>query len=180
MYLYFVPVEEEGNASVHATSDEAENTAAEWKTAAEWIDLSRKGEIILFPPQFLLLYLASLHLDKEADKGGKHAISKEEIERRRQSLRQFVETDGTPPWRDKYISPLSLGHNVMSDGRTVLALDKPGLELKGSGLMGDTERVIFVKFCKEGLREVDVGWRTEVLEEKRRKMEKKEGGEAKL
>jgi 8-oxo-dGTP pyrophosphatase MutT (NUDIX family) len=172
MYLYFVPVGEEGNASLHATSDEKENTAAEWKTASEWVELSRKGEIILFPPQFLLLYLTSLHLDQPGDK----SVPTEEIVARRESLRRFVETDGTPPWCDKYISPLSLlGAGVMSDGRTVLALDQPGLELQGSGLRGDRERVIFVKFRKEGPREVDVGWRTEVEEDAKRRKEK-EGG----
>ena len=192
MYLYFVPVEEEGNESVEATSDESENTATDWRTAAEWLDLSRRGEIILFPPQFLLLYLVSLHLDgdvgEEEEGGGNHkkkspAATAEQIKQRRENLKRFVESDGTPPWRDKYISPVSLGHDVMSDGRTVLDLSKPGMELKGSGLSGDTERVIFVKFRKEGPREVDVGWRREVLEDKRRmdeERERKKKGEAKL
>ena len=169
MYLYFVPVEEEGNTSLHATSDEAENTAADWKTASEWIDLSRKGEIILFPPQFLLLYLCSLHLDKEGE--WKSDMTRDEIKEKRESLRRFVENDGSPPWQDKHISPLSLGHNVMKDGRTVLDLSKPGLELKGSGLSGDSERVIFVNFRKGGPREVDVGWRKEVLEDARKMAE---------
>ena len=172
MYLYFVPVEEEGNASLHATSDDSENTAAEWKSASEWIGMSRRGEIILFPPQFLLLFLAGLHLDGESE-SGKKEVAKEEVERRRAELRRFVESDGTPPWRHKYISPVSLGHDVMSDGRTVLDLSKPGMELKGSGLSGDSERVIFVKFRKEGPREVDVGWRREVLEDKRRMEEER-------
>jgi 8-oxo-dGTP pyrophosphatase MutT (NUDIX family) len=161
MYLYFVPVEEEGNASLHATSDEAENTAADWKTASEWIELSRKGEIILFPPQFLLLYLCGLHLDKEGE--WKNDVTRDVIKERRESLRRFVESDGNPPWRDKYISPLSLGHNAVRGGRAVLDLSKPGLELEGSGLSGDSERVIFVNFRKEGPTEVDVGWRKEAL-----------------
>jgi 8-oxo-dGTP pyrophosphatase MutT (NUDIX family) len=175
MYLYFVPVDEEGNESLHATSDERENTAAEWKRASEWIALSRRGDIILFPPQFLLLYLTGVHLDRAGEAAG---TSKEEIEARREALRRFVECDGNPPWRDKYISPLSLlggggggGSGTMRDGRTVLAIDQPGLELEGSGLRGDEERVIFVKFRKEGPREVDVGWRREVEEDQRRRRE---------
>jgi 8-oxo-dGTP pyrophosphatase MutT (NUDIX family) len=183
MYLYFVPVgEEEGNESLHATSDEKENTAAEWKSASEWIGLSRRGEIILFPPQFLLLLLASEFLDR-----GGPAEGRAEVEARREALRRFVESDGTPPWRDKYISPLSLlgSGGVMRDGRTVLAIDAPGLELEGSGLRGDSERVIFVKFRNEGPREVDVGWRREVEEDQRRRVEeerrrRKEKGEAKI
>jgi 8-oxo-dGTP pyrophosphatase MutT (NUDIX family) len=179
MYLYFVPVEEEGKASLHATSDEAENTAADWKTASEWIKLSRKGEIILLPPQFLLLYLCSLHLDKEGE--WKNSTTRDEVKERRESLRRFVESDGSPPWRDKYISPLSLGHDVVRGGRTVLDLSEPGLELKGSGLSGDSERVILVNFRKEGPREVDVEWRKEVLKDARKmEEEQKQKGAPKL
>ena len=54
-----------------------------------------------------------------------------------------------------------------SDGRSVLALDKPGLELDGSGRSGDPERVVLVRFSKEGPRDVDVRSRREVLEEER-------------
>jgi hypothetical protein len=97
-------------------------------------------------------------------------------------LRRFVEQDGNPPWRDKYISPLSLlgGGGTMRNGRTVLAIDQPGLELEGSGLRGDEERVIFVKFRKEGPREVDVGWRREVEEDQRRRREEDKKGGARL
>lgn len=163
MYLYFVPVDEEGNASLHATSDEAENTAADWRRATEWLTLSRRGDIILFPPQFLLLSLISQHLDRP-EEGDATPVPTAEIEARRDALRRFVETEGTPPWRDKYISPLSLlgGGRTTRDGRTVLALDQPGLELEGSGLRGEDERVIFVRFRKEGPRKVDVGWRADV------------------
>jgi len=54
-----------------------------------------------------------------------------------------------------------------SDGRSVLALDKSGLELEGSGRGGDSERVVLVKFSKEGPRDVEVRGRREVLEEER-------------
>ena len=54
-----------------------------------------------------------------------------------------------------------------SDGRSVLALDKPGPELKGSGRGGDARRVVLVRFSKEGPRDVDVRERAEgVAEEK--------------
>lgn len=213
MYLYFVPVSEEGNASVDATSDESENTAAEWKTAREWIEMSRRGEVILFPPQFLLLYLTSRFLDGQDGKGGEKSSSapeaglmradgpstggssaqeaglmradgagestssnsREEIEQRRAALKHFVETDSSPPWKDKYISPLALGGVTMSDGRTVLSLEKPGLELKDSGFGGETDMVVFVKFRKEGPRQVDVGWRKEVLEDAARRKREQSG-----
>jgi len=61
-----------------------------------------------------------------------------------------------------------------SDGRSVLALDKPGPELKGSGRGGDEGRVVLVRFRKEGPRDVEVRGRGEVLAEER------EVGEAKL
>jgi 8-oxo-dGTP pyrophosphatase MutT (NUDIX family) len=169
LYLYFVPVEEEGNESLHATSDESENTAADWKSASEWIALSRRGDIILFAPQFLLLYLVSLHLDR----AGEAAETRQEIETRRAALRLFVEQDGNPPWRDKCISPLNPlgGGRTMRDGRTVLAIDQPGLELEGSGLRGDGERVIFV----DGPRAVDVGWRREVEEDHMQTRQEEDG-----
>ena len=50
-----------------------------------------------------------------------------------------------------------------------MALDKPGPELKGSGLKGDEEYVVLVKFNKEGPRDVEVGLRREVLKERREK-----------
>jgi hypothetical protein len=59
-----------------------------------------------------------------------------------------------------------------SDGRSVLALDKPGQELDGSGRSGDPERVVLVRFSKEGPRDVDVRWRREVLNEERAWKEK--------
>ena len=164
MYLYFVPVAEEGNASVQPTSDRLENTEAVFRRAGEWVELSRRGEIILFPPQFLLLSLVGGWLDG----GGEGSV-----EGRREGLRAFVEREG---WGEKYISPLSLGHDILGDGRTVLGIDKPGLELVGSGLSGDKERVVLVSFRKEGPRKVDWGWRREVMEQVRKR---KGGGEVK-
>ncbi len=56
-----------------------------------------------------------------------------------------------------------------ADGKVVLALDKPGPEVEGTGLEGDGERVVLVKWSKEGPREVEVRWRREVLEESRKR-----------
>ncbi|KAL1635454.1 hypothetical protein SLS58_010263 [Diplodia intermedia] len=56
-----------------------------------------------------------------------------------------------------------------SDGRLVLALDKPGPELEGSGRReGVRDYVVLVDFRKEGPRRVEVGLRDEVLAEERR------------
>jgi hypothetical protein len=55
-----------------------------------------------------------------------------------------------------------------SDGRSVLGLEKPGPELKGSERGGDIERVVLVKFSKEGPRDVDVRGRKQILEEEKK------------
>ena len=75
------------------------------------------------------------------------------------------------------MSPLSLldGGRTMRDGRTVLAIDQPGPELEGSGLRGDYERVIFVRFRKDGPREFDVGWRREVEEDDMQMRQEEDG-----
>ncbi len=53
------------------------------------------------------------------------------------------------------------------DGRSVLALDKPGRELEGSTRGGDGERVVLVRFGKEGPRDVEIRGRREILEEEK-------------
>ena len=161
MYIYFVDPQEQGNPSVHATADRVETMAPEWRPARDWLSRARSGEIILFPPQFLLLYLVSEVLDQQGD-------SPEDMLRKRELLRRRINHEGTPgPWKDKFISPM--GMSFGEDGRSVLALGEPGPELKGSGLKGDEEYVVLVKFNKEGPRDVDVGLRREVLKERREK-----------
>ncbi|KAH0847804.1 hypothetical protein AYO21_04010 [Fonsecaea monophora] len=161
MYVYFVDPAEKGNPSVHATADQIETMTPEWRSARDWLSLARSGDIILFPPQFLLLYLVSEILDGPGD-------SEEDILRKRAILKRRIETEGTPvPWKDKFISPI--GMSFGEDGRSVLALDKPGPELKASTLKGDDEYVVLVKFNREGPRDVEIGLRKEVLRERREK-----------
>jgi hypothetical protein len=160
MYVYFIPLSADGNESVSAVADEVETMAAEWDTASNWTRRARDGEIILFPPQYLLLELAGQFLD----------VSEGDITSRREKLRHFITTDGNPTWEHKYISPMGLSFG-RKDGRAVLALDKPGPELQGTELRGDSERVVLVKFQKEGPREVEVRWMRDVLEEERRERE---------
>jgi len=69
-------------------------------------------------------------------------------------------------YKDKVMSPTGLFFRK-SDGRSVLALDKPGPELKDSGRGGDKDRVVLVKFGKEGPRNVEVRLRKDVLNEER-------------
>ncbi|KAK7897551.1 hypothetical protein LTR67_004178 [Exophiala xenobiotica] len=175
MYIYFVDASEAGNPSVHATGDKVETMAPEWRRARDWLARARSGEIIMFPPQFLLLYLASEILDQDVVEGGNEDAK--EVARKQDELRNKVESEG---WTEKYISPIGLQFG-REDGRTVLALDKPGPELKGSGLQGDDQYVVLVKFRKEGPRQVDVALRRDVLKNERElKSQKQQEREGKL
>ncbi|KIV82728.1 hypothetical protein PV11_04814 [Exophiala sideris] len=164
MYIYFVELEEAGNPSVRATPDRVETMAPEWRRARDWLNGARSGEIILFPPQFLLLYLTSEILDRGVVNGQDEA--RDEVLRKREQLRHRIEKEGSPAWKDKFISPMGLQFG-REDGRSVLALDKPGPELKGSGLKGDSEYVVLVKFRKEGPRQLEIALRKDVLRDER-------------
>jgi 8-oxo-dGTP pyrophosphatase MutT (NUDIX family) len=170
MYVYFVHLKETGNPSVHPTADEVETMAPEYRTARQWLSAAQTGEIILFPPQFFLLYLISKFLDIDdvnsksgGDMYGK--VSAAEIVARRRTLYEFITTDGSPAWTDKFISPM--GEGMASDGRAILHLTNNCPELKGSELRGDESKVVLVKFSKEGPRQLEVRDRKEVLEEAR-------------
>lgn len=173
MYIYFVDVAESGNPSTRATGDKIETMAPEWRRASAWLERARSGEIILFPPQFLLLYLISEVLDRGFVDGV--AESDDVVVSKRDELRKVIEQGGTgggkkggqwPAWRDKFISPIGLQFG-RDDKRQVLGLDKPGPELKDSQLVGEWEHVVLVKFAKEGPRQVEVGFRDQILSEAR-------------
>lgn len=155
MYVYFVPVTDR-RRHLLATADQVETMSPEWKRACEWVEEARSGKIILFPPQYILLYLISTFLDKPGDPVDGRGIPEEERVKRRQALETFIREDRSPvPWTDKFISPIP-GPTKWTDGRQILALDKQGPELENSGLQGDTSRFVLVKFSKEGPREVEV------------------------
>jgi len=137
-----------------------EITEAQFLPASEWLRRAQSGGIILFPPQFLLLHLISGFLDQEPRPGA----SMEEMEKRRVALVKFVHS-GSPAWTDKCISPKML--KMTEDGRTVLALDDAGLELKGSGRRGESDRVVLVRFKKGSVREVNVAWKRDALQERK-------------
>lgn len=84
---------------------------------------------------------------------------------------EYVQGDGGDgkgiKWADKVMSPIGLMMRK-SDGRSVLGLEKPGPELRDSDRGGDEKRVVLVKFCKEGPRDVEVMERREVLEVERK------------
>lgn len=170
MYLYFIHLKETNNPSITATADQIEVMAPEYRRAHQWLTAAQSGSIILFPPQFLLLHLASRFLDKEERLEGSKELYGDkvtaiEIVKRRRELYEFVTKNGSPPWSDKFISPI--GKGVGKDGRQALTLGKPGPELKDSGLKGDEEYVVMVKFNKEGPRQLEVRSAREVADEER-------------
>lgn len=173
MYLYFLPLPlesekpllneipaegEKEEIQVPTSDGGVEVTEARFLPASEWLRMARAGEIILFPPQFLLLHLVAEFLDQSPRAPG----VVEELKRHREGLVEFVHS-GQPPWTDKCISPKML--KMAEDGRAVLALDHPGPELKGTGRRGEADRVVKVKFKQGSARELELQWKKDALRE---------------
>ncbi len=78
------------------------------------------------------------------------------------------------PWAEKVMSPTMLFMRS-NDQRVVLGLDRPGLELQGTSRGGDFDRVVLVKFRKDGPQGVELRWRDEVVAEERADEEAGEG-----
>ena len=155
MYVYFVPVTDR-RRHLLATADQVETMSPEWKYPSEWVRQAQAGEIILFPPQYVLLHIIASFLQKPGDPADSKDIPEEERIKRREALYDFIHNDKSPvPWTDKVISPVP-GKTKWTDGRQILSLDTQGPELRGSGLKGDTSRYVLVAFSKEGPRKVDV------------------------
>lgn len=176
MYLYLLPIPDSPAASestaqglpeggrqevqVPTSDGGVEINEARFLPASNWLRQAQAGEIILYPPQFLLLSIVAQFLDKRTSP----AATATEKQARRKELLDFIHT-GNPPWTDKFVCPRSL--QLLDDQRAVLALDHPGPELHDSGKKGDDERVILVKFGKDGPRNVDVRWKRDVLKEEK-------------
>lgn len=166
MYIYFLPLSSNADVKKEAvipmpTSDGGvEHTAAAFAPLKTWLGRAAKNEIILFPPQYYLMYLLAPFL-------GNAELS---LEQQRQKVMDFLKGDGGDgkgiKWADKVMSPTGLFLRK-ADGRSVLALDKPGPELRDSGRGGDWDRVVLVKFSKEGPTKVEVRRRKEILDEER-------------
>ncbi|KAI1479258.1 hypothetical protein K445DRAFT_316016 [Daldinia sp. EC12] len=199
MYLYMLPLSTGNDPAIEAARSEAiiptpdggaEITAARFDDANTWLKKQRKGEIILFPPQCFLLHLISQFLVGPPSDSLSASELVEYYQAQREKLKKFLVTVPTTsdpkaaehptsniPWEDKVISPTTLGLRKR-DGKSILGLDKPGRELKGSSRGGDWERVVLTRFEKGKATEVEVRNRREVLEEERQA--ERETKEAKL
>ncbi|KAI1644461.1 uncharacterized protein F4817DRAFT_318774 [Daldinia loculata] len=199
MYLYMLPLSTSNDPAISAARSEAiiptpdggvEITAARFDDASTWLKKQETGEIVLFPPQCFLLHIISQFLVGPPSGSPSASELVEHYHAQREKLRSFLTTVPTTSdpkaakhptaqiaWADKVISPTTLGLRK-SDRKSILGLDKPGPELKGSNRGGDWERVVLTRFVKGVAKEVEVRSREEVLEEERQA--EKEARETKL
>ncbi|KAL4787402.1 hypothetical protein BJX76DRAFT_319053 [Aspergillus varians] len=170
MYLYFLPLSlgsdkslldeipaegEREEIQIPTSDGGVEIAEAQFLPASEWLRRAAQGEIILFPPQFILLHLVAQFLDTEP-----RTTSPDELQRRRAQLIDLAHS-GSPPWTDKCISP-KVG-KLAEDGRAVLKLDHPGPELQGTDRRGESERVVLVRFQDGNPRELSLGWKKDLF-----------------
>ena len=143
MYLYFLPLEsgpalgkETNQMHIPTPDGGVEHTAAKFAWAGEWIDAARKGECVIFPPQFFLLALVADFLKPAADGEGK--LDMEQLQEQRRRLMEFVKSED-PPWGEKCISPST----IKKSGDTLwMGMEDAGPELEGTGRSGDKHRVL--------------------------------------
>ncbi|KAG9249271.1 hypothetical protein BJ878DRAFT_531298 [Calycina marina] len=173
MYIYFLPLTQKTAQNISTesvipvpTSDGGlEHTAALFATCRDWLTQASNNKIILFPPQFYLMFLLAPFLNVSSDK----ILSTEELQSQRDKVIEFLEGDGDGKgvkWADKAMSPVGVMMRKR-DGKNVLGLEKPGAELQESGRSGDEKYVVLVNFKKEGPRDLEVRLRKDVLEEER-------------
>jgi len=172
MYIYFLPLTQISAQNISSeaviptpTSDGGlEHTAALFASCKDWLDQATRNEIILFPPQYYLMYLIAPFLDVSSK-----TLSTEELQKQRHEVQEFLKGDGDGKgvvWADKCMSPIGLLMRK-SDKRSVLGLHHPGPELKDSDRRGDEKRVVLVKFSKEGPRNVEVRLKQDIFDEER-------------
>lgn len=179
MYLYLLPLTRNHMPSemlIPTPDNDVEHTAALFAPAQTFLSRASTNSIILFPPQAYLLRLVANIFSSTAaspEEGPLHLASQREKLLAFLSSVPTAETDkgkqhktALIPWSDKVMSPHTLFVRK-SDKRVVLALDKPGPELKDSGRGGDWSRVVLVNFGKGGPTSVEIRGREEVLEEER-------------
>ncbi|KAL9090941.1 MAG: hypothetical protein Q9159_001684 [Coniocarpon cinnabarinum] len=135
-----------------------EHTSAQFLHASTWLDMARRGEIILFPPQYFLLSLIVEHLPSPQSTSQQPPL--DELKAQRARLREFVREGH---WGEKVICPRWVSN---LGKRRVLSLHDPGEEeLRRKDVKGEWERVVLATFKKEGPRDVEVRLRADVEKE---------------
>lgn len=175
MYIYFLPlagveglpVDNETVIPIPTSDGGLEHTAAIFESCETWLKQAHNNEIILFPPQFYLMSLLAPFLKPELER----ALERTELLAQREEVVRFLDTDGDGrgiKWGEKVMSPIGLSFG--KDGRSILSLIKPGPELQFTARGGDYDRVVLVKFGKEGPRDLEIRKRSEVMSEKGAKL----------
>ncbi|TID19503.1 hypothetical protein E2P81_ATG06671 [Venturia nashicola] len=181
MYLYFLPVSTANAPKIggpllsarealipNPTHDGGlEHTEAKFLPAETWLEQARSGKIILFPPQFFLLTIVSQFLTPKVP----NVLTPETLEQQRKQLKQFVKRGGFPPWGEACISPQAL-IGQLGNGKVVLSLEHPGLDLEKHGRIGVKDFVVLVKFSKEGPRDLEIKTRKEIMQDVREDVKK--------
>jgi len=187
MYLYLLPLATSTNSIpsemlVPTPDGGVEHTAATFAPAQAFLSRAASKEIILFPPQYFLLWILTKFLSETTPEAGGPLHQASQRERLLAYIRRVPTAETARgrehwtsgiSWADKVMSP----HNILiqqSDQRIVLGLDKPGPELKGSGRGGDWERVALVRFTKRGPMEVEIRRREDVLAEEKEAKKKED------
>ena len=138
-----------------------EHTSARFLPAASWLALADLREIVLFPPQYLLLHLLSPLLSPPASE--ESPIDQRELlgnlQTQRDRVVDFVHS-GDPPWGVKCICPKA--KNV-GQGQIALELSGPGPELVGTERRGEEETVLTLVFEEGVPRDIKVRSRGKVF-----------------
>ena len=138
-----------------------EHTSARFLPAADWLKLADQREIVLFPPQYLLLHLLMQFLSPLAAEEG--AVDEDallgELQKQRDRVMEFVYS-GDPPWTVKCICPKAKN---IGQGQVVLEMDEPGPELAGTKRRGEEEMVLTLKFEQGVPRDIRVRLRHDVF-----------------
>jgi hypothetical protein len=162
MYIYMMPLANSRSVAVKPKHDGGlEHTAAEFANAREWVDRSKRGEVIVISPQSFLLGILAQFL---VPSSGARDLAAE-----RAALLEFTRTVPTGPsghattripWSEKVMSPTPTGL-IAKDGRMIIALDGPGPELAGQRA-GDYDRVVVSRRERSGPSGAEVVWRKDV------------------
>lgn len=130
-----------------------EHTIAEFADADEWLRRATRNEIILFPPQFYLLHALAPFLASPRPRAETSLV---ELQEQRERLLAFIQqkSHGSSNWAEMVICPTLL--RMSADGRSVLALDKTGLQPEEPRRRGDPDMVILLDFRPEGPRNIEI------------------------
>lgn len=180
MYLYFLPLQQHDSAPTAAaatgmqsaisshrdsiipvpTHDGGlEHTAARFRSVHEWLDRARAGDMIVYPPQFFLMWKLSEFFAR-----GTHDNTA--LQAQRDAVRAFVHT-GHPPWTHKCICPMAL-LKLDVEHLQIVSLESPGPELHGSDRSGERQYLLAIPAGGNGITPVRVMERNDVFDEARR------------